>query len=181
MQRRNSGLHQRFSSGILLLDSGMHPLCGSSEAIRILAYPDEPENIPSLPRYLTGRIRTVYGGRNGTETAAAKEFVSGRRHYLCQVLPLDEYGRKNSSAPTMAVLLERTPEPALQVSKIAQHFRLTLREQEAVKFLIDGLSSEEIAKRMGIRPNTVKAFLRLVMIKMGVSSRVGIIGKILKS
>jgi DNA-binding CsgD family transcriptional regulator len=44
--------------------------------------------------------------------------------------------------------------------------------------LLQGLTSKEIAQRMGISPNTVKAFLRLVMVKMGVSTRSGIVGKI---
>ncbi len=32
---------------------------------------------------------------------------------------------------------------------------------------------------MSISPNTVKAFLRLIMFKMGVTSRSGVVGKIL--
>jgi DNA-binding CsgD family transcriptional regulator len=32
---------------------------------------------------------------------------------------------------------------------------------------------------MAISPNTVKAFLRLIMIKMGVTTRAGIVAKIL--
>ena len=44
--------------------------------------------------------------------------------------------------------------------------------------LLQGLTSKEIAVRMGISPNTVKAFLRLVMVKMGVSTRSGIVGRI---
>jgi DNA-binding CsgD family transcriptional regulator len=55
---------------------------------------------------------------------------------------------------------------------------LTQREQETVKLLLQGLTSKEIAGRMGISANTVKAFVRLVMIKMGVSTRSGIAGKI---
>ena len=39
--------------------------------------------------------------------------------------------------------------------------------------------SKEIADRMTVSPNTVKAFLRLVMIKMGVSSRSAIMAKII--
>ena len=42
-----------------------------------------------------------------------------------------------------------------------------------------GLSSKEIASRMSISPNTVKAFLRVIMVKMGVTSRSGVVGKIL--
>jgi DNA-binding CsgD family transcriptional regulator len=47
-----------------------------------------------------------------------------------------------------------------------------------VEYLIQGLTSKEIAVRMNISPNTVKAFLRLVMVKMKVSTRSGIAGKI---
>jgi Bacterial regulatory proteins, luxR family len=49
-----------------------------------------------------------------------------------------------------------------------------------VEFLLSGLSSKEIADRMKISPNTVKATLRVVMIKMGVSTRSGIVGKIIQ-
>jgi hypothetical protein len=42
-----------------------------------------------------------------------------------------------------------------------------------------GLSSKVMADRMDISPNTVKAFLRLIMIKMGVTSRAGIVANIL--
>ncbi len=178
MQRTTSDSPHGFSAGILLLDSGMQLLWGNSEAIHILTYPDEPEKIQSLARYLAGKIRIVCA--SAEKPSAIREFLSGRRHYLCQVLSL-EYGKKNPSGPAMAVLLERAPEPARQVSKIAQQYHLTVREQQAVRFLTEGFSSKEIAARMGISPNTVKAFLHLVMIKMGVSSRAGVIGKILKS
>jgi DNA-binding CsgD family transcriptional regulator len=47
-----------------------------------------------------------------------------------------------------------------------------------VEFLLEGFTSKEIAERMKISPNTVKAFIRLVMVKMGVSTRSGIIGKL---
>ena len=43
-----------------------------------------------------------------------------------------------------------------------------------------GLTSKEVAIRMNISPNTVKAFLRLVMGKMGVTTRAGIVAKLLE-
>jgi DNA-binding CsgD family transcriptional regulator len=42
---------------------------------------------------------------------------------------------------------------------------------------MQGLTNKEIGQRMNISPNTVKAFLKLIMMKMGVSTRSGIIGK----
>jgi hypothetical protein len=50
-----------------------------------------------------------------------------------------------------------------------------------VEFLLQGLTSKEIATRMQISPNTVKAFVRLVMVKMKVSTRSGITGKVVGS
>jgi DNA-binding CsgD family transcriptional regulator len=64
------------------------------------------------------------------------------------------------------------------LSEISEQFDLTHRERETVEFLLQGLTSKEIATRMKISPNTVKAFLRLVMVKMKVSTRSGIAGKI---
>ena len=61
---------------------------------------------------------------------------------------------------------------------LSERFGLTPRERETVKLLLQGLTSKEIAAQMGISSNTVKAFVRLVMIKMGVSTRSGIAGKI---
>jgi len=57
----------------------------------------------------------------------------------------------------------------------SQEFHLTHREQEVVRLLIMGLTNKEIADRMGISANTVKGFVRLVMLKMGTSGRSGIV------
>jgi DNA-binding CsgD family transcriptional regulator len=45
--------------------------------------------------------------------------------------------------------------------------------------LLQGIRNKEIANRMNISPHTVRAFLRLIMIKTGVSSRSAIVGKIM--
>jgi len=67
------------------------------------------------------------------------------------------------------------------IAEIAERFGLTCREQETVQFLLEGLTSKEIAQRMPNQPQHRKAFIRLVMVKMGVSTRSGIIGKIVGS
>jgi DNA-binding CsgD family transcriptional regulator len=67
----------------------------------------------------------------------------------------------------------------MALAQIGQDFELTRREKETVELLIQGLTSKEIATRMQISPNTVKAFLRIVMVKMGVSTRSGILGKVI--
>jgi len=77
------------------------------------------------------------------------------------------------------VLLERDEASGYSaLAEISEQFDLTQRERETIEFLLQGLTSKEIAIRMKISPNTVKAFLRLVMVKMQVSTRSGIAGKI---
>jgi DNA-binding CsgD family transcriptional regulator len=77
------------------------------------------------------------------------------------------------------VLLERHVSNATALSDLSRQFDLTTRECETVSLLLEGLTSKEIANRMKISPNTVKAFLRLVMVKMDVSTRSAIVGKAL--
>jgi DNA-binding CsgD family transcriptional regulator len=78
-----------------------------------------------------------------------------------------------------AILLERASE-SRNLLIMSYRFHLTERETQSVQLLAEGLTSKEIAKRMGISPNTVKAFLRLAMVKAGTTTRSGIIGKFLR-
>jgi DNA-binding CsgD family transcriptional regulator len=55
---------------------------------------------------------------------------------------------------------------------------LTPREREALILLTEGLTSKEIAQRMNISAHTVKGFVHLIMLKLGVTTRSGIVGKI---
>jgi len=76
--------------------------------------------------------------------------------------------------------MERVQQGSLLVSAMGNQFHLTCREKEIVTLLSEGLTSKEIAGRMRISSNTVKAFLRQIMSKMGVSNRSGILGKALR-
>ncbi len=93
-----------------------------------------------------------------------------RRKTVGAVLPLPSASLKISNKEKH---LQRL---LLQTS---QEFHLTHREQEVLGLLIMGLTNKEIADRMGISANTVKGFVRLVMLKMGTSGRSGIVAKVL--
>jgi DNA-binding CsgD family transcriptional regulator len=80
----------------------------------------------------------------------------------------------------LAVYLEREQSVHAAVTQAASEYGLTNREHEVLKEIAVGLTSKEIAERMNISPNTVKAFLRMIMLKMGVSTRSGVIAKLLE-
>lgn len=49
---------------------------------------------------------------------------------------------------------------------------LTQRQRDILGFLADGLSTREIAARLNLSPNTVRAHIRNVLAKLGVRSRI---------
>jgi len=164
--------------GFLLLDKSLGAVASNHEAFRILTYPNLPERIKRIDVFLGDKIRAGLVSRQSPHGLEfVKEFKSGRRKYFCRSFLVDTNGE--GTIPVVALLLERCSSGTTAVAQIGQDFELTQREKETVELLIQGLTSKEIATRMKISPNTVKAFLRIVMVKMGVSTRSGILGKVI--
>ena len=172
-------LSLRGRSGLVVVDRQLNLVASNIEAIQILTFPSAPEKIPHLEGWLTKRIRGGLVDRGSPAPLNfVRQFKSARRTYHCRSFPLNLNGNARvPNHPALVLLLERNPNGAVNLAEICARFSLTPREQETVKLLFEGLTSKEIADRMKISPNTVKAFLRLVMVKMGVSTRSGIIGK----
>ena len=169
------------SVGLLLMDSSLNPISCNDEMIRILSFPDAPEHIRRLDVFLTDMIRArLLNPQSPKHSDFVTEFVSGKRRYCCGVFHLNRHLR-GSSHPTLELLLERRPSGLLFLPRIAEQFNFSPREQQAVELLLQGLSNKEIANRMSISPNTVNTFFRLIMIKMGVSSRSGILARMIRA
>jgi len=163
--------------GLVLVDDFMNLVAANSEAVEILAFPDSPEKLGHLSGWLAKKIRSFLIDRKSlTRPNFVNEFRSAKRTYLCRAFPLNT-GINASARPALALMLERKSNGGGTVAEISQRFGLTAREQETMRLLAEGFCSKEIAVRMNISPNTVKAFVHLVMVKMGVSTRSGIIGK----
>jgi len=165
------------TNGFLLLDDGLNLIAANDPALQILCFPGG-EKIKQPKVFLADRVRTTlldHGNQNGP--AFVKEFKSGKRRYICKNFRVDCNGHY-AVQPAFAVLLERNAAGSTGLTEISEQFNLTQRERETVELLLKGLTSKEIASRMKISVNTVKAFLRLVMVKMKVSNRSGIAGKV---
>jgi DNA-binding CsgD family transcriptional regulator len=172
--------------GLIVVDASLSVVASNAEALQILTFPDRPETISHLDAWLSNKIRSSLLEKR-LPSRLVGEFHSSKRTYLCRsfVVELaknDKAGNhKNGSGQSSGltiVMLERKSNEAVTMAEISETYGLTAREQETVQFLLEGFTSKEIAQRMKISPNTVKAFIRLVMVKMSVSTRSGIIGKI---
>jgi DNA-binding CsgD family transcriptional regulator len=167
------------TEGFLLMQESLKPIYANDEAIAILVYPEKPANIDSMESFLITRVQSILGDKQSSiESGVVTQLVSGKRRYLCRAFPLRPGSPKSGSVSNLALLIERYPTAPFDISVLAQQYHLTEREQEAITYLLQGLTSKEIAAQMKISPNTVKAFLRLVMVKMGATTRSGIVGRI---
>ena len=169
----------RSAVGVLLLDPSLSPVAFNAEAIRVLSYPTQLEDVGRPDLFLSGKIRgSLLSQQPARDSALVTEFRSGRRRYLCRAFVVDS-GAKGPSRASIAVLLERAPFGVIPLSPVSEQFNLTRRERDALESLLQGLSNKEIASRMNVSPNTVKAFLRMIMLKMAVTSRTAILAKIM--
>jgi DNA-binding CsgD family transcriptional regulator len=168
------------TAGFVLVDSLFNPTFVNTEAVAILTYPNGQRNERAVEKYLCGKIKSLFSKESvGSEFPWVKRIQSGRRSYHCRMFPVAPLAR-DSGQSRMAILLERNlRRPNLQ--QMADGFSLSRREREVVQFLVQGLTTKEIAGRMGISANTVKAFVRLVMVKIKVTTRSGIVGKFLQN
>ena len=169
----------RSAAGFLLLDSSLNPISFNAEATQILSYPENVANLNRLEIFLAAKIHSTLLNRPGFGDAPfVTEFRSGRRRYFCRAFVVDTQAKERGQ-PSVAVLLERGPSGLVPLRRVIQQFNLTQREREVLEYLLQGMSSKAIANRMELSPNTVKTFLRLIMIKMGVASRSAIVSKII--
>jgi DNA-binding CsgD family transcriptional regulator len=163
----------------ILIDSRCFPVSPSMEALRVLLYPREIPPNGKGRRLAAQRLRALFpNGPLAGETVTEGELLSGRRCYLYRIYRFGD-SISDPHAPAAVIVLERyqpplTPPPASLVP-----YRLTVREEQVLRLVLTGLSNRQIAERIGISPNTVKVFLRLIMTKMEVTSRFGILGKLL--
>jgi Bacterial regulatory proteins, luxR family len=148
-------------SGFLLVDAAMNPISFNAEAMQILSYPDTMGASKTPEEFLAGKIRSLLANRQASNGMPfVTEFRSGRRRFFCRAFAVDG---SSESGQRIAILLERGPSGLVPLAKVS----------------LQGLSSKEIANRMAISPNTVKTFLRLIMIKTGASSRSAVVRKVM--
>jgi DNA-binding CsgD family transcriptional regulator len=163
--------------GLVLATLNLVPIYTNAAAVEILGYPDaQGLGAGDLQR----RIRTIFSAENPAVLPPQAVFLSGRRQYVCRPFVLDS--RAGDGRPNVvALLFDRRPQGRVELAEISRRFRLSSRESETVRHLVEGRTTKEAAQHMGVSPNTVKQFVRLAMSKMGVTSRSGIVGKALST
>ena len=136
-------------------------------AVPIVFLADETD-LPSATAALAGGVQAVLlGGATGAELAAAAHgavagllTISGD---LAALLRQSLLGHSGEGADES----ERGPAPIADASP--EH--ITLREQEVLEMMMEGLSNKEIAAHLSISAHTVKFHISSILGKLGASTR----------
>ncbi len=168
-------LARRLQPDVLLMDLAM-PEMGGLDATRAIA-----REIP--------KVRVVVLTASDDDAMLFEALKAGAQGYLLKNLEADEFFS----------LLEAAGrgEPALTSSlarKVLTEFRkppheaigdpdaLTEREREVLELMVQGVTSNhELAKRLGVRENTVKFHVRNILDKLQLHSRAQAVGFALRS
>lgn len=165
--------------GLVLLDLSLNLIAFDRGAASILNDVAQPQpaspGTVTVPQDILEAVRRL----SPSDLSSVKtQFRMGRRDYSCRAYLMEALD--GSSNSLIALHLERDSSVADVIYRVAEEYHLTDREREALSGISMGLSSKQLAERMHISPNTVKAFRRLIMIKMGVTSRAGVVAKLLE-
>lgn len=165
------------AEGFLLLNSELNPIFFNRAAAEILCYPQKIDSKEHFDDYLASRVRANLVRDESSRTPKfVSDFQSGRRRYQCRSYRVNALAQGDPRC-TLAIILDRASDRSLSITQVTEKFHLSTREREVLPYLLNGLTTKEIASGMDISPNTVKVFLRMIMFKMGVSTRSGILGK----
>ena len=146
---------------------------------------DSHRNISSFcmkwRKVLEKRLRELKdsGKRDKAEISFINLIRSGRRRYIVRGLVLS--GQRSSSKRQedhYLFILDRVKPDMLNIPMIVREWKLSKREQDLVQLLFSDLSNKEIANHLGLSLNTVKSYMKFLMRKLNVTSRVGIISRL---
>jgi DNA-binding CsgD family transcriptional regulator len=158
--------------GLLLMDMSLRPIAFDRGAAALL---DSSPGF-AIPLEVQKAIRDSSRGDLGD---FRWRFRRGTREYTCRAFLVKS---QSGSLPSELLVLywERDWSPADSLSELSAEFQLTSREQEVLRGIAMGLTGKELADRLNISPGTVKSFIRMIMIKLGVRTRGAILAKLLK-
>lgn len=170
--------------GMVILTMSLEPIGADEGASVILGRPnlDDPtldDTNSDSTILIPEEIREILG-RNMDDLPNTKmHFRMGKEIYNCRAYLMQPQNADQGQS-MLALHMQRDTSVPNAIELVSSQYHLTDREQEVLRGIAIGLTSKETADRMNISPNTVKSFLRIIMIKMGAATRSGIVGKLLE-
>ena len=132
--------------------------------------------------------RLLMLGENATSKSVARQVLINKPGEKCALVVLEKQfwslrifeleGTSIKEDTRHVVLVEPIGDPkatGLDLKKVKGLFRLSNRESDVVEQLVSGGTDKEIANQLGISVETVRAYLKSIRAKLGVSTRTAIV------
>ena len=147
-----------------------------------------PAITPELIDKALQEAQYLVRGENEPMRTVARQVIINKPGEKCALIVLDKQfwclrifeltGDVADVDERYAVLVEPIGDPqagGIDLHKVKDLFRLSKREGDVVEELVSGSTDKEIAQRLGISVETVRAYLKSVRAKLGVSTRTAIV------
>lgn len=125
-------------------------------------------------------LKTSGEGGNPKEVLIIDTLQSWQRRYTVMGVILSNHpSNSKKQGGQYLFILNRFSPDNVNLPWICRQWGLNKREQEIVRLLIADCSNKEIAQKLGLKLNTVKGYMKLLMRRLGVNSRTGIVATVL--
>jgi len=147
------------------------------------AFPDIEALCLKWQKLLDEKINTEKKEEDKGVSSVIDIYRSWRKRYLVHGVLLASHGPDSNVPPPLHLqylfTLDRVISGRINLPMIARQWRLSPREAGIVQYLVLDQSNKEMAVSLKISINTLKGYLKLLMRKLGVSSRAGIVARVL--
>jgi DNA-binding CsgD family transcriptional regulator len=153
--------------GVLVFNEKMGITYMNRTAEKLLDHYELPAEIPTICRRIfdaikSGKVHDLFPG----DIVLYQKISGAQNSWITRI----EIGK--GSVPLVYVFMsEEKVSNKLNLNKRRNQFRLTRRETDIVRRVLDGLRNNEIAEDCGISEQTVKDHLSNIFMKCGVRSR----------
>lgn len=134
-------------------------------------------------QFLNQALEAIRKGERVPINALAVTRDSGKAPYQLMIKPMPVESTDESDITPYLTLLIQDPEKNLEISvrTLMNLYQLTMSEATIAILLAEGHNTDEVANELNIKKNTVRAHLRSMFVKMGVTQQSMLVTLVLTS
>ena len=163
--------------GVVILNRKTDIIYKNRQATLFLGRFEMPEEIPSVAGRIfsaldRGRFQELFPG----EITVTKKFENSPSNWIFK------FAVSSDQDPFIALcIMEDKVSNKININGIRRQYRLTRRETDILRRVLDGLKNIEISEELEIVEQTVKDHLSNIYMKIGVENRFGLIRSLVSS